>query len=283
MSANNNDRISHPHSKPIEIPNAGAGPHHHSRRSVSFSPSSFSSSSGDDYSPPLRTPVDPISSSPNVRTQVPASPQASTSPILSYFFSSPTKSNAASAVLSPTSPSAVFGSLGRSAAAPANGRAAEPIAEETVDGAEAFAHHARRMSASASVAPWPPSASRFIQPSTQEQHERGQSLLRRLSLGSALVRVCILKLLSVYFCQDANAYIYLIQPQIANPTAQQNTPTVLAPAAQIPARTASPAAVAEKRKRRATTLGAPADGANRRRAPSPMGERILKGHFDGFN
>ncbi|KAI0303597.1 hypothetical protein B0F90DRAFT_1667034 [Multifurca ochricompacta] len=36
------------------------------------------------------------------------------------------------------------------------------------------------------------------------------------------------------------------------------------------------------RVRRSVTLSVPAANA-RRRAPSPMGERILKGHFDGFN
>jgi len=42
-----------------------------------------------------------------------------------------------------------------------------------------------------------------------------------------------------------------------------------------------PVSPRSKTTRRAATLGV--DGGKPRRAPSPMGERILKGHFDGFN
>lgn len=70
-------------------------------------------------------------------------------------------------------------------------RPAEPPIDEDNEGTadSSIMRHARRMSASASAAGWPTAAPRFGQAATHEQHERGQALLRRLSLGSALVRV----------------------------------------------------------------------------------------------
>lgn len=179
------------HSKPISIPT-------HSRR-----PSSLSSSSEDEgNSPPLQTPTSP-GPSPHVRTaQGPVSPSTSTSPILSYFFSSPPKSASAAGGV-PTSPTVPFGSLGRQF--PFGPRAsAEPatVMEEDEDAAEpAIVKHARRLSSTA----WPPSgpASRFGgggvgatngntgPPPTAEQQERGAGIFRRLSLGGALARVCL--------------------------------------------------------------------------------------------
>ena len=163
------DRIKH--SEPISIPNS----HSHSRtRSASFS---ASSSDDDGYSPPLRTPTSTI---PPPRVSTSHSP--STSPILSYFFQSPGK---VSSVL-PQSPTGGFASIGRgfSAKAPQE----QPILEEDEDTEPAIVRHARRMSTSAGWAP--AAAPRFKPAPTSDQTERGAGLLRRLSLGGALVRVC---------------------------------------------------------------------------------------------
>ncbi|THH08879.1 hypothetical protein EW145_g2404 [Phellinidium pouzarii] len=237
------------HSDPISIPNQ----HSHSRvRSVSFSASS--SSEDESNSPPLRTPASPgPGPQPRVNTvQTPLSP--STSPILSYFMSSPSKS---------TTTSAGFGSLGRGFAP----KAQEPIMEEDNDGGSPILRHARRMSTSTG---WPPRFNSGTAPSaTPEQHERGVALLRRLSLGSAFV-----------------------QPQNNSSTSAPAPPVPAAPApVPVPMRTSSPPAAkqptsnsVDRKKRRGSTLGVPGDNNTRpRRAPSPMGERILKGHFDGFN
>ena len=86
--------------------------------------------------------------------------------------------------------------------------------------------------------------------------------LRRLSLGTALSQVCLFlsfhpPLLTV--CPQA--------PNFSQQDVQQQEPILRQP---------SP------KKMRRKTLAADASSTNKR-APSPMGERILKGHFDGFN
>ncbi|KAJ3996856.1 hypothetical protein F5050DRAFT_1570649 [Lentinula boryana] len=117
------------------------------------------------------------------------------------------------------------------------------------------AHHARRASLTV--------ADRFNQPNgtavLPDYHvERGAGLLRRLSLSTgapAFSKVCHSIALASHSPPDA-------PPNTAvSPTA----PTLPYPR--------------DAKHRRATT----ASSARPHRAPSPMGERILKGHFDGFN
>lgn len=107
------------------------------------------------------------------------------------------------------------------------------------------AHHARRASMTV--------ADRFNQPNNTaalpESHvERGAGLLRRLSLSTG-----------------ASAFVKPPSPEAPPNTAVSPT----APSLPSPP---------DAGHRRATTASA-----RPRRAPSPMGERILKGHFDGFN
>jgi len=103
---------------------------------------------------------------------------------------------------------------------------------------------------------------RFAQPpvpAPTEQHDRAAGMLRRLSLGGALGR----PQLPPNFKQSGGANTQTergASPQRASAAA----------AGQVP-----------RKPRRANTIspGTPRPP----RAPSPMGERILKGHFDGFN
>ncbi|KAL5486101.1 hypothetical protein ACEPAI_7145 [Sanghuangporus weigelae] len=168
----------------------------------------------------------------------------STSPILSYFFHSPAKV--------PPSPTAGFTSFGRGISARPQ---EQPIMEEDEDSQSPLVRHARRMSTSAG---WTPAAPRFNPVPPADHAERGAGLLRRLSLGGAFVR-----------------------PQPPSPPAQHAAPTSLAPAA--PVSEAKAPNLQGRKKRRASTLGVPGEGGRPRRSPSPMGERILTGHFDGFN
>jgi hypothetical protein len=110
-------------------------------------------------------------------------------------------------------------------------------------------------------APAPPAP-----PVIEAQHARGAGVLRRLSLGGGL---------NSAFYQGA-----------ANRPASPPRPATPPPSAVAPP-TASGFATRNNtevrtRVRRSATLTAPPTNA-RHRAPSPMGERILKGHFDGFN
>ncbi|TDL25718.1 hypothetical protein BD410DRAFT_813440 [Rickenella mellea] len=126
-----------------------------------------------------------------------------------------------------------------------------------------LAAHARRMSTS-----WASNNPRFSQtlkanptapqPVTEAAQERGAGLLRRLSLSSALARAP--------------------PPTPASPAAPPNV--LQAPAPQR--KGSPPLATSTRKPRRSSTLGVPG-GDRPRRAPSPMGERILKGHFDGFH
>ncbi|KAF9223792.1 hypothetical protein BS17DRAFT_118937 [Gyrodon lividus] len=95
-------------------------------------------------------------------------------------------------------------------------------------------------------------------PVPETQYERGVNLLRRLSLGGALAK-----------------------PQTNDIPRSQSPPQPLPPPNS--AVTKSPIVdnlFPGRRARRSTTV---ADSRRPRRVPSPMGERILKGHFDGFN
>ncbi|KAJ7442471.1 hypothetical protein FB451DRAFT_1033934, partial [Mycena latifolia] len=159
-------------------------------------------------------------------------PSPGTSPILSYFFAqSPTKSPS-------TFPFRKFG--------PA------PVFEEEENDTKEIpaVSHARRASTAV--------AGRFAAQPQQTpvlpdaHNERGQGLLRRLSLSSA-----------AFAPSDGKR---------SPPNAPPNT--AVSPTQHLPfSRDGKP--------RRSATLSV-AEG-RPRRAPSPMGERILKGHFDGFN
>ena len=245
------------HSQPINIPNSNHSAHGRSRSA------SYSASSDDDSnSPPLQT---PSSSVPPPRVSTAYSP--STSPILSYFFQSPAKA----APVVPPSPTSAFGSFGRAVSARPQ---QQPIVEEEEDRETPLARHARRMSTSAG---WVPPAPRF-NPAPTDQNDRGAGLLRRLSLGGAFVRVCP----HMFSCSLEHQLIIPSQPQPQPPSPPAQHATSLAPAAPI-AEAKVPTSQATRKKRRASTLGVPGEGGRPRRSPSPMGERILTGHFDGFN
>ncbi|KAI0368008.1 hypothetical protein BV20DRAFT_525514 [Pilatotrama ljubarskyi] len=129
--------------------------------------------------------------------------------------------------------------------------------EEAFEAEKPASRHAR----SASTA-WP-TTDRFnapaVAPVPSNQQDRAAGLLRRLSLGGNMAR-----------------------PQV--PAVKQTNGSTRSPRATTPpgmASNASGAPASPTRKaRRANTMAA---GTPRPRAPSPMGERILKGHFDGFN
>ncbi|KAI0648979.1 hypothetical protein C8Q79DRAFT_485056 [Trametes meyenii] len=246
MPANEN---SFPHSLPIPIGSR--------RRSGSVSESSSSSDSGS-ASPasPVQTPA-----SGTLPRIAPITP--STSPILSYFLSqSPTSK----------SPPSTF---------PFRRGMAPPVYEddEMFESEKPAPRHVRSASTAWSAGdrfPAPP-----IAPVSGQQHERATGLLRRLSLGGNMTRVSsviayLLRITSVNDCP-----LFLHQPQIPVPKPVNGS-------AQAPRSTTPPGmksvgadAVPARKARRANTM---APGTPRpRRAPSPMGERILKGHFDGFN
>jgi hypothetical protein len=112
------------------------------------------------------------------------------------------------------------------------------------------AHHARRASVTV--------ADRFTQPNSTpalpDSHvERGAGLLRRLSLSTG----------APAFGKGPTQFPPEVPPNTAVSPTAQNLPYPR-----------------DARHRRATTANSPVLP---HRAPSPMGERILKGHFDGFN
>ncbi|KAI6128891.1 hypothetical protein EDD16DRAFT_1701490 [Pisolithus croceorrhizus] len=107
------------------------------------------------------------------------------------------------------------------------------------------ADHARRSSVNGMFAQQPPV--------TESQHERGVNILRRLSFGNAKT------------------------PPVPSTSPPQPVPppnSAVSASPIIP--TTSFAGRKPKRSATVTESGRP------RRAPSPMGERILKGHFDSF-
>ncbi|KIM40563.1 hypothetical protein M413DRAFT_164045 [Hebeloma cylindrosporum] len=122
-----------------------------------------------------------------------------------------------------------------------------PVLEEEPESEIPVAAHARRASATV--------ANRFSQntPSTlsDPKNERGSNLLRRLSLSSS-------------------AFVKPTLDTSGRPPPPPNT-------AVSPTDNAVPF---KNKPRRSATVS---ENAKPRRAPSPMGERILKGHFEGFN
>ncbi|KAL0564213.1 hypothetical protein V5O48_017839 [Marasmius crinis-equi] len=192
-----------------------------------------------------------VSSSEGPRTPSPQSPPRVTipspgsSPILSYFLAqSPTSKNTTAATAT-TFPFRKFTST------------TAPVFEEEPTGEEPHsARHARRASTTV--------ADRFnsAQPVPSSGFDRGHGLLRRLSLSTAT----------------------------APPPTGRSPPAPPPPSAVTPSNQGVPFYSADRdtsggvgvgRVKRSNTLAV--DTPKTRRAPSPMGERILKGHFDGFN
>ncbi|KAF8150714.1 hypothetical protein B0H34DRAFT_801646 [Crassisporium funariophilum] len=124
-------------------------------------------------------------------------------------------------------------------------------ADEEAEKEIPVAAHARRASATV--------ANRFSQNPTavfsEARTDRGTNLLRRLSLSSTA----------------------FVKPQF-------DTTGRISPPSPPPNTASSPTnrnAPFSNKPRRSATIST--EGGRPRRAPSPMGERILKGHFDGFN
>jgi hypothetical protein len=97
----------------------------------------------------------------------------------------------------------------------------------------------------------------------ESQQERGTGLLRRLSLGNA-------------FARPGNTGPTERVPSPPRPATPPNTAVCSA------GNNTKMSNAQGTRVRRSATVNVDASG-KIRRAPSPMGERILKGHFDGFN
>ncbi|KAK0500157.1 hypothetical protein EDD18DRAFT_1068184 [Armillaria luteobubalina] len=208
---------------------------------------SVSSSSSGSSNSPTEIPT-PISTSTSPVRIGPVSPGSS--PILSYFFSqSPTKAPPGSASTYPFrkfGPAPVFEGM---LTYFGSWYSANPLPVEAEDKEIPVAAHARRTSTAV--------AGRFAQPqlSMPEPHaERGTGLLRRLSMSSAFAKPSDMRSRSP-------------------PNAPPNSAVSPTESKQLPF-------VRDSRPRRSATISV---DAKPRRAPSPMGERILKGHFDGFN
>ncbi|KAF8825270.1 hypothetical protein F5879DRAFT_926020 [Lentinula edodes] len=130
-----------------------------------------------------------------------------------------------------------------------------PVFEEDESNQQSMppaAHHARRASMTV--------ADRFSQPNNTsglpESHvERGAGLLRRLSLSTG----------APAFGKHLAGTPQFIPEAPPNTAVSPTAPNLPYPR--------------DTKHRRATTTSS----ARPHRAPSPMGERILKGHFDGFN
>lgn len=241
------------HSDPIPIASRfGRG------RSASVSSASSGSSSAFDIPTPM-------SSSTN--SQHAGIPSPSGSPILSYFLAqSPTKAHAFPFKRSFAPPTVLEGVLLCHVLAYC---VFMFLKDEEVDKNLPVVSHMRRASMNV--------AGRFGQPQSNgpipdSQMDRGAGFLRRLSLGgSSFAKVC-----------NDVTWDFLsgnLQPQI------DTSPTSPSPPSPPPNTATSPSIKfptlsSPTKHRRATTAG---ENGRTRRAPSPMGERILKGHFDGFN
>ncbi|KAF9068936.1 hypothetical protein BDP27DRAFT_1421364 [Rhodocollybia butyracea] len=238
-------------SSPIPIANSSMN----RSRGRSASVSSGSSASMSPSSSELPTPVSGIS--PRITVPSPGS-----SPILSYFLAqSPTKSQSATLPFRKFGPAPVFeGLLSLNVISYLILNVVVVVVEDETVHSPAM-DHARRTSLSV--------ADRFNQPNNNaalpESHvERGTGLLRRLSLSTGA---------SAF----TKASIHILQvPPPFSPT-QSQTPGAPPNSAVSPTAPSFP--YPRDPRRRSTTSAA----ARPPRAPSPMGERILKGHFDGFN
>ncbi|CAL1717072.1 unnamed protein product [Somion occarium] len=268
------------HSQPIPI---ATGPARRRAGSM-YDDSSPTSSTSSDSS--LNSPTSPVSTDPVNQPRVGAPLSPSTSPILSYFLSStsPKSTNASTFPFRRTfGPVVVEGKhLSSKLLSPALNCCVSVIyySDDTEsDTIPPPVKHARSVSIAGA---WP---ERLVSPPQQEtqtttsgapitgsQQGRAAGLLRRLSLGAAL------------------------RPPVPQPNPNANPPTRTRGSSPPPnspeadRRIPSPPTTAPgirnvngspRKARRANTM---ASGTQRPpRAPSPMGERILKGHFDGFN
>ncbi|KAI9574037.1 hypothetical protein HD554DRAFT_2054711 [Boletus coccyginus] len=204
---------------------------HLRHRSTSFSSDSSDSSTS---SPPLVTPN-------NFRdTRIPTS---SSSPIF-QFLSQP----------SPTKSSSTF---------PFRGFVPPPLFEdEPAEEITPPPRHTRRASPTGRFQPQLP----VLEP----HHERGAGVLRRLSLGSYLAKVCCSLCLHPSSSPDVSQPPAADIPQPGGPQSPPHSAPIT--------NTMQPT-----RKLRVGRSATITESTYPRRAPSPMGERILKGHFDGFN
>lgn len=101
--------------------------------------------------------------------------------------------------------------------------------------------------------------------------ERGSGLLRRLSLSSAgFAKVSSYQLRWLLYVTDL--FLKPLERTGSPPRPPPNSAVGPGPREGLPYTT---------KPRRSATVSTEAP--KTRRAPSPMGERILKGHFDGFN
>jgi hypothetical protein len=249
---------------------------------------SISSSDGSPTSPPsVQTPNSPYPTSP--------APSSPTSPsFLSYFMSTSPKTSSSFPYRRPPGFGAPPVFEGRSQSHPAvierpTDDLDRPIADE--DGQEVevrnTSHHQRRATTGWAGTGRTPSSQRpaVPPPVIEEQHARGAGVLRRLSLGGGLN--------SVRTFDPNHGLSHLINiflPQAFFQQGTANRPSSPPPPATPPPTAVTPSATSDfatnqnipdvrTRVRRSATLSAPP----RNRAPSPMGERILKGHFDSFN
>lgn len=262
MSAKTNSQDTVKHSAPIAINTSSR-----TGRARSVSVSSASSGSASSLSE-AQTPASATSTS---RISIPS---PGSSPILSYFLaqSPPTKSPGAATFpfKRKFGPAPVFEGMFNMLAIVIQTER-EVIEEE--DNEVPATTHARRASTAV--------AGRFAQPLNSplpDPHlEKGSGLLRRLSLSSsAFVKVgpshshvgSLYRLIE--HAQPVDGYSLNSR---SPPSPPPNTAVSSIPMSLPFARDSKP--------RRSATISA--DGGRPRRAPSPMGERILKGHFDGFN
>ena len=143
------------------------------------------------------------------------------------------------------------------------------LSEEETEAEIPVAAHARRASATV--------ANRFSQntPSTfsDPKNDRGTNLLRRLSLSSS----AFVKVSKIHFISHWNAFIHR-HNHLAQPTMETSGRPAPPPNTAV-----SPTDKTAPFKNKPRRSAAISEIAKPRRAPSPMGERILKGHFDGFN
>ncbi|KAI0067282.1 hypothetical protein BV25DRAFT_1911936 [Artomyces pyxidatus] len=233
------------HTSPIPINTSAAR-----RRAMSVS----SSDSSPNSPPALQTPLTPYTPGFNPSTS------PSSSPLLSYFMST-----------SPTKPAATFPFRRVSGFS-----GAPPVFEdeEAQDADAPSALHARRATTAwagngrASQQQASPPTNPPVPDAQQIQRERGVGVLRRLSLSSGFKQP---------FLPGANRSNSPPRPSTP-PSAVDSTIPIAS--ARTVHRDLSPGS---RRVRRATTMNVRSAETKQRRAPSPMGERILKGHFDGFN
>ncbi|KAH9989433.1 hypothetical protein BJV77DRAFT_963907 [Russula vinacea] len=198
---------------------------------------------------------DSPTSPPTVQTPNPLyptnlAPSSPTSPsFLSYLISTSPKTNASFPYKRPSS----FGS-------------SPPVFEDD-DGQEIEVRnslHQRRATTAWAGNGRAPQPGAPAPPVIEAQHARGAGVLRRLSLGGGL--------------NSGASNRPVSPPRPATPPPSAVTPVVSSFAAHQNNREG------RTRVRRSATVTSPSTNASaRHRAPSPMGERILKGHFDSFN